>query len=517
MGKENFYRCGQVAKELGTSSYKIRRLAESGLIPDAEFSGSQWHIPVAAVERMKRDGLPPLPKVVDTDDAGTSPTANPKERTPTTLLAEPSPEMITAAERAEISGRELTVAKNRLEHKRVGREETEIDDFYADRKKRQQDEEERQYRLAEEQAVAEQQQRDKKAAAEQRKKFLSTWLEYALQRTPNDAPTEVELDIHDEILKALQNVDTDERDSTVRRLVDAAVDRSLKPWNTEKTKRSAIETALSGLPYKMRWYEPWKRRAAKLASEALADIRPGADRDEMLAIAEAALAPLTLEYSHAQKVENAIHSISIDGANSDERSEAQDLVREALVALPAGSADRQIALAKVGAMQPVVDRVIARLATEERCRRREHVMYGLHWKLPSEISDDDEQDAKEEIEEALNELPAGASEKQMESIRDKIISDYEADYRAKQKAADRKAERAKQKSHLVTVGLQSIPANAQRLLRDYEYDRRENALLIELRVKSEIKKFLEDELTGTEDERDVVHMVREEMEEIEGW
>jgi hypothetical protein len=111
MAKQNFYRVGQVGKQLGLSSYKIRRLAESGLIPDAEFSGSQWHIPVAAVERMKKEGVPPLPKVVDTDHEGGSPSANPKDRAPTTLLAEPSDEMVRAAEEAEMSGRQLTVAK----------------------------------------------------------------------------------------------------------------------------------------------------------------------------------------------------------------------------------------------------------------------------------------------------------------------------------------------------------------------------------------------------------------------
>src|SRR5262249_5641489 len=156
------------------------------------------------------------------------------------------------------------------------------------------------------------------------------------------------------------------------------------------------------------------------------------------------------------------------------------------------------------------------LAQEQRQHQRKNVMFYIRWKLPAGMSDEDKQDAIEEIEKALDELPPSASEKEMESVRDEIVSEYEADYSAKKKAADRKAERAKQKAHLVAVGLQSIPANAQRLLRDYEYDRRETALHIELRVKPEIKKFLEDELAGNEDERGVVRMVYQEMREIEG-
>jgi hypothetical protein len=36
MAKDIFYRVGQAAKELGTSGYKIRKLAEAGVIADAE-------------------------------------------------------------------------------------------------------------------------------------------------------------------------------------------------------------------------------------------------------------------------------------------------------------------------------------------------------------------------------------------------------------------------------------------------------------------------------------------------
>ena len=67
MAKQMTYRLGQVGKDLGVSSYRIRRLCETGQI-DAEFSGKQWQIPAAEVERLKRDGVPPTPKIVDSDD-----------------------------------------------------------------------------------------------------------------------------------------------------------------------------------------------------------------------------------------------------------------------------------------------------------------------------------------------------------------------------------------------------------------------------------------------------------------
>jgi hypothetical protein len=133
--KQNFYSTGQAAKLLEVSSYRIRRLCETGVFPGAEYTeGKQWLIPAAEAEKMKRDGVPPTPRTVDTD----TDTERPRKDTvsTTTLLAAPSAAMVGAAEEAEISGRQLTVAKNKLEQNRVAKEETEIEDFFEGRAKR---------------------------------------------------------------------------------------------------------------------------------------------------------------------------------------------------------------------------------------------------------------------------------------------------------------------------------------------------------------------------------------------
>src|SRR6516165_7873932 len=130
MVKQILYRVGQVAKDCGVSSYRIRRLCETGMI-EAEFSGNQWQIPASEVERLKRNGVPAAPKIVDDVEAPHEP--NVKERGAPTLLSDPSPEMIAAAEEAEMSGRQLTVAKNKLEQNKVRREQTEIEDYFTDR------------------------------------------------------------------------------------------------------------------------------------------------------------------------------------------------------------------------------------------------------------------------------------------------------------------------------------------------------------------------------------------------
>src|SRR5215831_10920150 len=122
MVRQILYRMGQAAKELGVTSYRIRRLCETGMI-NAEFTaGRQWEITASEIERLKRDGVPSAPKIIDTDDAEASSAPNGNERAAPTLLADPSPEMIDAAEQAEISGRQLVVAKNELEQNKVRRE-----------------------------------------------------------------------------------------------------------------------------------------------------------------------------------------------------------------------------------------------------------------------------------------------------------------------------------------------------------------------------------------------------------
>ena len=52
---EIYFRTGQAAKQLGVSSYHIRRLCETGTI-DAEITdGQQWKIPAAEIARLKKD------------------------------------------------------------------------------------------------------------------------------------------------------------------------------------------------------------------------------------------------------------------------------------------------------------------------------------------------------------------------------------------------------------------------------------------------------------------------------
>jgi hypothetical protein len=521
MGKEVLYRVGQAAKDLGVSSYRIRRLCETGLIA-AEFSGHQWEIPASEIERLKRDGVPSAPKiVVDSEDA--EPSRAPNAKAATALLADPSPEMIAAAEQAEMSGHQLTVAKNKLEQNKMRREQTEIEDYFADRQKRLQEQEAEENRRYEEELEADARTRHKEAADEKRQGFLSHWLEYALRKKPWDAPDEVRLDIHSELLTTLAKLDTSEREFVVQRLVDAAVERGLKTWKADEAKRAGIKDAVAQLPYVMRWYEPWKAQTHKIASEALKDVSSSVTQEEMTSLARTALQSLIDEFERAGKIQQAIDAVRVYGANYDELREGQELVREALSDLPNTASKRQITDAKEKALAPLSARVAERIAhqeaerqREEVQRRRERVLSSLSWRLPIGIPDDDRESAIDEINKVLNDLPADASERHMEKVRDEIVQDYQAAYKEKAKRAERKAEQARRKADLVQYGLGQIRPYAERLLREFDYERGETVWDVDSRVKSEVRKALEEGLTGTETEMEVGKLVRLTMRDIEG-
>ena len=68
-GSRAFFSTGQAAQELGTSIPKVRALCETGMIEAEVTPGKQWRVPVAEVERLKRDGLPPIPRPIPEESA----------------------------------------------------------------------------------------------------------------------------------------------------------------------------------------------------------------------------------------------------------------------------------------------------------------------------------------------------------------------------------------------------------------------------------------------------------------
>jgi hypothetical protein len=104
--KENFYRTGAVAKLLGTSQHRIRELARAGVI-ESQLRNGYRYVPAREVERLTKEGLPPLPANADLDPGGSpggaeqmdAPLRSTRSRPSPDLYAEPSPKLVRSKEK----------------------------------------------------------------------------------------------------------------------------------------------------------------------------------------------------------------------------------------------------------------------------------------------------------------------------------------------------------------------------------------------------------------------------------
>jgi excisionase family DNA binding protein len=94
---------GKAARALGANADAIRRLCAAGGIEAEITPGGQWRIPTEEIERLKEEGIPPVPKPMPGQSKRGAPAASaaaaPIPPTgPSVLLAEPSEETVAAAD-----------------------------------------------------------------------------------------------------------------------------------------------------------------------------------------------------------------------------------------------------------------------------------------------------------------------------------------------------------------------------------------------------------------------------------
>ena len=290
------YRSGQAAKILGVSAHALRRLAEAGLV-DAEYTGSQWRFPAEEIQRLRREGLPPLPAMEeDSLRSARSPQRGNKPETEG-LLAPPSEELIADAE-------DLERQKLKLQKLGVRRQMEEQMDFFRGRQQEEEDREtERQFQL---QSQKRQQQRQQAQLREQqrRERWQSQWTEYALRSLPYDAPEEIKLQVHKQVAETLARLNPSESRQVVRQLVDAATQKALRPWRRRQEIQKIIEDAL---PYEIK-YSDDKPRAVRAAAQAVRKLRPDATREELELAAKEAMQPFIVKQDHEKQCEDIVGS-----------------------------------------------------------------------------------------------------------------------------------------------------------------------------------------------------------------
>ena len=250
-----FYSTGQVARQLGTTLATIRVLCENRVIAAETTPGGHWRVPASEVERLKRDGLPPIPRPLPTESAPPARNGtdghhgfNPE------LLAEPSEEVVSASD-------QVAITRSMLEKRKIDREIEETEDWCRERQRRQADAEEAERRSTEAQQ-----------AEQRRLLWMQEWTQYALDSLPYDARQEVEMEVHTTVQEALSVLQPSQPEAITRRLVDAAVHRGLGPWTRKQETERALQAGMNRLPWDVQSraeYAPLKQRAWDAAVAAL--------------------------------------------------------------------------------------------------------------------------------------------------------------------------------------------------------------------------------------------------------
>jgi excisionase family DNA binding protein len=119
-----FYSTGQVARQLGTTLATIRILCENRVLAAETTPGGHWRVPASEVERLKRDSLPPIPRPLPTESAPPARNGTASRHGHPELLAEPSDEVVSAAD-------QVTITRSLLEKRKIDRELEETEDLVS--------------------------------------------------------------------------------------------------------------------------------------------------------------------------------------------------------------------------------------------------------------------------------------------------------------------------------------------------------------------------------------------------
>ena len=248
---------------------------------------------------MQREGLPPLP-AMEEDGLRTARSSQRGNKPETEgLLAPPSEDLIADAE-------DLERQKLKLQKLGVRRQIEQEMDFSRGRDQEEEDrEDQRQLRL-QEQRHRQRRQQAQLLDQQERERWQSQWTEYALRSLPYDAPEEMKLQVHKQVIETLARLNPTESRTVVRQLVDAATEKGLRPWKRQQEITKIIEDAL---PYSIK-YSDDKPKAMRAAAQAIRKLRPEATPEELELAAKEAMQPFIVKHEHEKQCQEIVRSVS---------------------------------------------------------------------------------------------------------------------------------------------------------------------------------------------------------------
>jgi hypothetical protein len=286
---------------------------------------------------------------------------------PAVLLADPSQEAIDAAD-------EVVRLESEVRALGLKRQREEALDWFRQREQDEEDE------------VAEQQEAEAAHDAEDRERdrrryMQERWLEYALASVPWEAQGEVELQLHAKVKATLVQVDADEPDTVVRRLVDAVVAAVLRPYHRLKEVEQVIEDAVFRLPYAA---SAWKQQARESAREAVERLRMDAPMRKVQETAAEAVDRVAERHSATKAAEADADErrrlvqwlpLELHEFNEQGRRLALEAVGQAFAKLPVGTPREKLIAARDAALAPFrvaleQNREQQRLRAEEETKKQ---------------------------------------------------------------------------------------------------------------------------------------------------
>jgi len=460
-----FYSSGKAALVLGVTQEHIRDLCSTGTIAAQSSNGGQWRISKAEVERLKRDGLPPLARALPGHNA-------PPPAAGHGLFAKPSEQVIEAAE-------EVVVLENEVKGLGLRRQKEEALDWFRERQEEEaervaaQEEIERQQREAE---------REERAQAEQRARrqdWFTRWQQYALRSIPAEARNQVEIELYEAISQVLVRLEPAQDRAITQRLVDAGIEQILGPWRRRREIEAVLLAARDEwLPWNMRSVcelSEHQIRAVKVAAAAIAALRDSATLEEIRAVGKAAVQKIVAEFEAEQANHRAaredtemrewiIKCARFPDRLSDPGKEmATQAIREALARLPSGTPRPALDRAVAETLAPyhvAVAALQAEAQAQQRRRQDQALRQGLlgSVSLPSDLPAQQKQEALAAVSEALAKVPEGASQRELEKARSEVLQPLLDAY------AQRAAEERRKQADQVTRQAVSSPDGLRRNL-----------------------------------------------------
>ena len=355
------YRSGQAAKLLGVSAHTLRRLAEAGLV-DADFTGSQWRFSVEEIQRLRREGLPPLPAM---DHNGRNPGSKGERdnRSETKgLLGPPSEELVADTE--DLRRQELALKKLRIQ-----REMEEEQDFFREREDLEAEREADRRARGQETEQQHRRERERLPELQRKEQWRSHWIEHALGSMPYNAPEEMKLQVHKQVTETLARLNPGDRQRVVRQLVEAATQKALRPWRRQQEIQKIIEDAL---PYEIK-YSDDKPRALRAAAEAVGKLRREATREDLELAAKEAIEPFSIKQEHEKRCERIVSGlwIQLRGEPSEVLDLTKEAVAETLKQLRVGCSEKTMEKARDQTLAPIKKAIAKREETAEALRKKQ--------------------------------------------------------------------------------------------------------------------------------------------------